>query len=253
MAAATPDPACRLGLAVSANAAIEVSLDTPGLREALEDATLPKDVHDLKAVLRALAPHDVKLAGVRDDVMLLSYLVNPTHGSHTLPDIAARTTIRALMHQPTKINPADPNRLPEAAAAIVRLAAALATQIAEAGTVEHHIPKDDPALGGAMTTEMLFADPRHVHHRSAAAATIRRCSTSTTPSTCRSSPSSCAWSRPASASTLPSSRDMSSRLAVEMDTLAERIYADVRPARFNINSPKQLGDVLFNKMTCPSR
>ena len=57
----------------------------------------------------------MELRGVRDDVMLLSYLVNPTHGSHTLPDIAARTTSRALIHQPTKANPADPKRLPEAA------------------------------------------------------------------------------------------------------------------------------------------
>jgi len=43
---------------------------------------------------------------------------------------------------------------------------------------------------------------------------------------------------------------MSSRLAVEMDTLAERIYAD-SGERFNINSPRQLGDVLFNKMMLP--
>jgi DNA polymerase-1 len=63
--------------------------------------------------------------------MLQSYLVNPTHASHTLPDIAARSTNRALEHQPTKANPADPKRLPEAAAAIVRLARVFATQIAE--------------------------------------------------------------------------------------------------------------------------
>ena len=122
---ATPDPACRLGLSVSQDSAIEVGLDTPGLREALEDASLPKDVHDLKAVLRAFAPHGVELRGVRDDVMLLSYLVNPTHGSHTLPDIAARTTSRALKHQVTKTNPNDPKRLAEAAAAIARLAKVL--------------------------------------------------------------------------------------------------------------------------------
>ncbi len=134
-------------------------LDEKSLREALADPKLPKDVHDLKAVIRALAPHNVNLAGVRDDVMLLSYLVNPTHGSHTLPDIAARTTSRALTHQPTKDNPADPKRLPEAATAIVRLASALGTQIAEAGSFEHKIVKDDPLLGGAMTKEMLFAVP----------------------------------------------------------------------------------------------
>ena len=42
-------------------------------------------------------------------------------------------------------------------------------------------------------------------------------------------------------------REMSSRLAVDMDTLAEKIY-EGSGHRFNINSPKQLGDVLFNKM-----
>jgi DNA polymerase-1 len=50
---------------------------------------------------------------------------------------------------------------------------------------------------------------------------------------------------------------MSSRLAVEMDSLAERIFTQSGEAmgvdshRFNINSPKQLGDVLFNKMQLP--
>jgi DNA polymerase-1 len=43
---------------------------------------------------------------------------------------------------------------------------------------------------------------------------------------------------------------MSTRLAVEMDTLADRIY-EQSGQRFNINSPKQLGDVLFNKMLLP--
>ena len=45
-------------------------------------------------------------------------------------------------------------------------------------------------------------------------------------------------------------RGMSTRLAVEIDDLAERIYKE-SGHRFNINSPKQLGDVLFNKMLLP--
>jgi DNA polymerase I len=45
-------------------------------------------------------------------------------------------------------------------------------------------------------------------------------------------------------------RGTSTRLAVEIDDLAERIYKESRH-RFNINSPKQLGDVLFNKMLLP--
>jgi DNA polymerase-1 len=45
-------------------------------------------------------------------------------------------------------------------------------------------------------------------------------------------------------------RAMSSRLAVTIDDLAERVYAS-SGQRFNINSPKQLGEVLFHKMELP--
>ena len=248
------DPACRIGLAVTAELAIEVGLDTPGLKEALSDAALAKDVHDLKAVERALWPHDVALTGVRYDVMLLSYLVNPTHSSHTLPDIAARTTSIALKHQATKDNPNDKDRLCEAAAAIARLANVLGEQVRTAAPVEHNVPKDDPTLGGAITEEMLFAGPSkasasahsfgmdnvndgplmEVYHRIdlplvPVLVRIEQAGVRIDPQVLR---------------------DLNARLTVDVDTLAERIYAD-SGHRFNINSPKQLGDVLFNRMDLP--
>jgi DNA polymerase-1 len=248
------DPACRLGIAVSENFAIEVGLDAPGVQEALADASLPKDVHDLKAILRALAKHDVALTGVRDDVMLLSYLVNPTHGSHTLPDIAARSTSRALVHQATKDNPTDPKRLAEAATAIVRLAEVLGRQVAETGQVEHLIPKDDPALGGAVTKEMLFPAP-------AATGKVPEPSSLRGVYETMDLPLVGVLLRMEQAGVRIDSTvlgDMSNRLAVEIDNLAERIYLMAGEAmgsesahRFNINSPKQLGDVLFNKMMLP--
>jgi DNA polymerase I len=246
--------ACNLGLAVTDHAALEASLDQPDLREALADPTLPKDIHDLKAVLRALTPHNVTLAGVRDDVMLLSYLVNPTHGSHTLPDIAARTTSRALTHQPTKDNPADPKRLPEAATAIVRLASALGRQIAEAGSFEHYIPKDDPKLGGAMTKEMLFAAPVTAKAAGVSSPLLDVYNTIDKPLV----PVLLRMEQAGVRIDSTVLGEMSSRLAVDIDNLAERIYTQAGAAmgadsghRFNINSPKQLGDVLFNKMLLP--
>jgi DNA polymerase-1 len=185
------------------------------------------------------------LAGVRDDVMLLSYLVNPTHGSHTLPDISARATSRALTHQPTKDNPADPKRLPEAATAIVRLASALGRQVAEAGSFEHHIVKDDPLLGGAMTKEMLFAVP--VTAKQSASSPLIEVYDAI------DKPLVPVLLRMEQAGVRIDSNvlgEMSTRLAVEIDDLAERIYKE-SGHRFNINSPKQLGDVLFNKMELP--
>jgi DNA polymerase I len=240
------DAACNFGLAVTEHAGLEASLDQSGLREALADPALPKDIHDLKAVLRALAPHGITLAGVRDDVMLLSYLVNPTHGSHTLPDIAARATSRALTHQPTKDNPTDPRRLPEAATAIVRLASALERQIAEAGTFEHNIPKDDPQLGGAMTKEMLFAAPVTAKAAGPSSPLVNVYNTIDKPLV----PVLLRMEQVGVRIDSTVLGEMSNRLAVEIDNLAERIYAD-SGHRFNINSPKQLGDVLFNKMLLP--
>ncbi len=38
----------------------------------------------------------LRLAGPIDDVMLYSYLINPTHTMHRLGDVAARFTTRAL-------------------------------------------------------------------------------------------------------------------------------------------------------------
>ncbi|RZU42540.1 DNA polymerase I [Edaphobacter modestus] len=242
------DPASRLGLAVNDQFAIEVSLDQPGIKEALSDASLPKDVHDLKAVLRALEPHNVQPEGIRNDVMLLSYLINPTHGSHTLPDIAARSTSRALVHQPTKENPNDPKRLPEAAAAVVRLATALGRQIADYTPTEHNIPADDPALGGAVTPEMLFAPSAKTASQTVGAVSPLQHVYDTidlplVPVLLRMEQTGVRIDP-------EFLREMSTRLAVEIDNLAERIYTD-SGHRFNINSPKQLGDVLFNKMLLP--
>jgi DNA polymerase-1 len=240
------DPACRLGLAANDHFAIEVSLDAPGIKEALADPKLPKDVHDLKAIMRALEPHNLTLDGIRNDVMLLSYLVNPTHGSHTLPDIAARSTSRALVHQPTKENPNDPKRLPEAASAVVRLAAILGKQVADYAPTEHAIPADDPALGGAVTTEMLFADSKPATKSAVTSPLVDVYNTIDKPLV----PVLLKMEQTGVRIDPAFLRDMSTRLAVEIDNLAEKIYSD-SGHRFNINSPKQLGDVLFNKMLLP--
>lgn len=210
--------ALQIGLTTADNTAMVVSLDTQGLRKALEDSALPKHVHDLKAVLRALEPHGLTLAGVRDDVMLYSYLINPTHGSHVLPDVTARFTNRALLH-PSK-NPSQEeiaNLLPEAANAVHRLSHTLREQIEAASLTHLYETMDLPLVSVLLRMEQ---------------AGVRIDSTVL--------------------------GDMSNRLAIEIDNLAERIYTQAGTAmgsdsghRFNINSPKQLGDVLFNKMMLP--
>jgi len=198
-------PTLVMGFAAEIDHGIAVDLNLPvaaSLRAALADASIPKTVHDLKAVLRVMESAGMELGGVRDDVMLYSYLVNPTHSSHKLPDVVARFTNRAL-HE------TGVNCLPEAAAAVYRLAEKLRPEIAAEGTTSVYETMDLPLVQVLLRMEQ-------------AGVRIDR-------------------------SVLG---EMSTRLAVEMDTLGEKIF-ELSGHRFNLNSPKQLGDVLFNKMMLP--
>ena len=63
---------------------------TPELRALLEDATVPKRVHDWKLALHILTGLGVSTRGAVEDGMLLSYALNPTHSTQALADVAAR-------------------------------------------------------------------------------------------------------------------------------------------------------------------
>ena len=172
----------------------------------LADERTPKSVHDLKATLRVLdrhgASHGLHLAGPVDDVMLYSYLINPTHTVHRLSDVAARFTTRALP-------PEGDALLPASAHAIHTLAPLLKGDMESLGTARVYRDIDLPLVPVLLRMEE-------------AGVRIDR-------------------------DVLAS---MSERLTVEMHRVSEQIY-EGSGHRFNINSPKQLGDVLFNKMHLP--
>ena len=194
--------ALQLGLAAAAGEPMLVLLDAGGVRAALEDSKLPKQVHDLKALLHALTPFGAELNGVRDDVMLYSYLLNPTHGSQTLPDVAARFTNRPLTMRPATL-------AAESADAVERLAGTMRTEVETAKLAKVYHDIDLPLVPVLQRMEQ---------------AGVRIDSDVLS--------------------------EMSNRLAVEIDNLAERIYTE-SGHRFNVNSPKQLGEVLFTRMELP--
>ncbi len=172
----------------------------------LSDEQTPKSVHDLKAVLRILerhgASHGLHLAGPIDDVMLYSYLINPTHATHRLGDVAARFTTRAL--------PASGDELlPASAHAIHTLSPLLKEDVESLGTGQVYRDIDLPLVPVLLGMEE-------------AGVRIDRAVLSA----------------------------MADRLTVEMHRVSEQIFGG-SGHRFNINSPKQLGDVLFNKMHLP--
>jgi DNA polymerase-1 len=172
------------------------------LKALLEDAAVPKTVHDLKATLRSLENHGIAIANIRDDLMLYSYLINPTHAAHRLADVVARFTNSPLSET-------GDCQLPEQAAAIQALAATMRSDVEAMKALEIYKTIDMPLVPVLLGMERagVRIDVNVLN-------------------------------------------GLAKDLNAEMSQVSEQIFEQAGQ-RFNLNSPKQLGDVLFNQMKLP--
>ncbi|HZQ90767.1 MAG TPA: DNA polymerase I [Terriglobales bacterium] len=195
-------PARRVAVSSQPGEALTLSLDDGGaslrLRKALADPNLPKATHDLKSALRVLARKGLALAGVADDALLYSYLLDPTYSSHSLAAVALR-----------RFNLKLEGGLAESADVAGRLITLLRGEVAEAGLRGVYDDIDLPLA--PVLARMEIAGVKIDCGVLAA---------------------------------------MSRRLEREVNAKAREIY-DKAGTEFNINSPRQLGDVLFNKLALP--
>jgi DNA polymerase-1 len=184
---------------VCTESGIALSLPLEGeLQQLLEDKSVPKQVHDLKSTMRALRALGIELAGPVDDVMLLSYALNPTHATQSLADVAARHG-----HAP-------PASLTSAAAIVRALVPALRAHAEECKVTSVYTDIDLPLAPVLYRMEQagVRIDKGVLN-------------------------------------------GLSTRFAAELDRVGERIF-ELAGQRFNINSPKQLGVVLFTHMGLPT-
>jgi DNA polymerase-1 len=171
---------------------------TPELRALIEDSGVPKSTHDLKLALHVLSGLDVNLHGQTEDLMLLSYALNPTHSTQTLADVAARNG-----HTP-------PTAISAKAAAIQAMVPALRAEVEKTQVQRAYCEIDLPLAPVLFRMEQagVRIDP-------------------------------------------PALSRLSERFGGEMTRVGERIF-ELAGQRFNINSPKQLGVVLFTNMGLPA-
>ena len=189
-------------VAVAANPEKILLVPLEEIRTLLEDETIPKRVHDLKGTLRTLEARGIALRGAHDDLMLYSYLINPTHASHRLSDVAARFSNYPLKETGDRL-------LLESAHAIQLLSPVLREDVKALDATRVYETIDLP-----LVPVLLRMEKAGVRIDSAVL------------------------------------NKMSETLFSEMQRVSEAIYACCGH-RFNINSPRQLGDVLFNKMGLP--
>jgi DNA polymerase-1 len=168
------------------------------LKTLLSDARIPKSIHDYKTALRQLEAHGVELAGVRDEPMLYSYIINPTYANHSLPEIAVRSFNLSLSGSVT-----------EAADLTGRMAPALRREVEAAGQMPLYEQIDLPLVPVLVRMEQAG---------------------------------------------VKIDRNMLGQLSIDLEKQcaikASEIY-EKAGTTFNINSPKQLGDVLFNQLNLP--
>jgi DNA polymerase-1 len=188
---------CSVGVCAEAGTALRLEL-TDELRALLEDAAVPKLVHDWKSVLHLLSAQGIELRGTVDDSMLLSYALNPTHTTQTLADVAAR-------HGQT-----PPSSLAAGAAIIHALIPLLKSEAEKAAVTSVYCDIDLPLA------PVLFRMER-------AGVRIDKAALDA----------------------------LSKRFAIELERVGERIF-ELAGQRFNINSPKQLGVVLFTHLGLPA-
>jgi DNA polymerase-1 len=168
------------------------------LKKLLSDPTIPKAVHDYKSALRQLEAHGVELAGVRDEPMLYSYIINPTYTNHSLAEIAVRSFNLKLSLA-----------VPEAADVTGRISPVLRKEVEAAGQMPLYEEIDLPLAPVLVRMEQAG---------------------------------------------VKIDRQMLGTLSVDLENQCSAKASEIHSkagVTFNINSPKQLGDVLFNQLNLP--
>ena len=75
----------------------EVALESAPFKEWAEDETKQKTVFDAKRTLVSLLHHDIHIKGITFDLLLASYILNPAENHHDIPTVAHRSGNRNVL------------------------------------------------------------------------------------------------------------------------------------------------------------
>jgi len=201
----------------------------PAVREVitplLADLRVSKWCHDAKRLCIILRRHGADLAGVAHDVMLASYLINPEQGDHSMPDVAMKFADRYLVSWKQRLHDAGTGRravevddlAPEE---VAQHLAQEAEVIRELGPVlEERLRRDGlwelyRGMELPLVDVLVTAEMNGVRLDTAYLAQLSR------------------------------------EMDAQIDRLTREIYR-LAGEEFNINSPKQLSRILFEKLKLP--
>jgi len=189
------------------------------LREWLTDSSLPKRGYDLHKAELALSWFGIELRGVEFDVLLAAYLLDPTEAGQTLNALASRYSLAPVASDEAVYGKGAKFKVPDAELLNRHLAA-------KAAAVRQLVPlqKQDLEKGGMHALYYELEQPL-----SGVLAGMEKQGITVLPE---------------------SLLGLGTELEEKLTGFMHSIYS-LAGMEFNINSPKQLGEVLFEKLGLP--
>ena len=188
----------------------------------LADPSVGKTGHDMKAMSLVLARHGLVLDGIRDDVMLASYVLDASSSAHAMESLALeRLGYKAMDSE------------------VLRgkgVKALAMSQVAVEAMTTWACERADLAM-------QLTADLRATLQNDGLTGIYEEFELALLPALCAIEQAGIRVDTHVLAG-------LSARMDEELETRSARIFA-LAGTTFNINSPKQLGEVLFEKMQLP--
>ncbi len=188
------------------------------LRDLFESGKMRKVCFDVKAVLYMLREHGMELDRQTFDVLLAGYLLNPQDGTPKLEDIIKRELDWQIPGLPKADKKTPEPSLQQRADFFGRMAVALALLEGKLDAEMHKQEVYELYADLEMPLAYVLAD---MEYRGVKVDTGRL-------------------------------RQIGEELSRKLEALTEEIY-ELAGTEFNINSPKQLGEILFEKMGLPTQ
>ena len=217
-------PVARRGNGSLLDAGDGLALDAviEGLRAVLEDATIAKVGHNIKTAALLLGKHGIALEGMHFDTMIASYLIDPTGSAHGIEATALEHIgYKAVVEE----------SLTGKGAKAVALGDLSAEAVLDLAAERADLPLQ---LADELSARLAAEDLTRVWE------TLER----------PLIPVLVAIEQSGVKVDCDVLAAQSAKIEAELTTLARRIY-ELAGTEFNINSPRQLGEILFEKLELP--
>ncbi|HLS23254.1 MAG TPA: DNA polymerase I [Pseudogracilibacillus sp.] len=197
----------------------EVATESELFKKWLEDETKRKYVYDVKAHRVALLHEGIKLEGVTFDLMLAAYIVNPADNNDEIPAIAKRNDITSIHYDEEVYGKGAKLHVPEFSEVANHVARKTTAVFQLKDTYIERLKENEQyELFTDLELPLATILAEMEHH--GVQIDINRL------------------------------KNMGEELETRIDTIEATIH-ELAGEKFNVNSPKQLGVILFEKLNLP--